>query len=536
MYKNIATKVILNGNVLTMADDMPKAEAVAINGTKIIAVGSNEEIKNYISPETEVLDVDGRVVIPGLADIHVHVAMDAANVGSVEIRDFYDPSVTSVKVILDRIKERADKTPAGEWIHAHGAPMQDGRLEERRFPTKEELDEVAPNNPCYASFGAHVAIANSCLLKTLGITRDTPNPHAGLIVRDEAGEPTGEFQERPAMRILELADESKPKKIEDGIEKLLYEVASRGTTVVHENIYGPDEVLAYQNLCDQGRLPVRVHLKLRVIESDLDLNSFLEVGIRQKFGNDMLKIGGVKMSIDGGFTGRQGAFKGMNGLIRISQERLNDAVEKCHLKGIRCHIHAIGDEAVDMALTALEKAQEKLFLPDIRHRIEHAGNWLFTKDLRDRAKKIGVIPVSNPCFLYFVGDSADDYIGKERNEHCYCLRTLKDEGFTIAFGSDATVYYPVDVIRDIAAAVTRKSIGGNIYSPEEAITFHEGLVAQTKEAAWVGFEENLAGTLEPGKIADICVLDKDPDQCTPDELFTLPVKYTICAGKITHKA
>ena len=526
--------IIKNGRLWTMNEAEPCAEALAVYGHDIAAIGRNAEIESLAGPGTEVIDVGGRVVTPGLADIHVHLIQDAADAEAVEVRDFYDPSVKSVKDILAKVKARAAIVPQGRWIHGNGSPMQDDRLAERRLPARAELDSAAPNNPCYVNFGAHVLAANSLALKAAGITKDTPDPVGGWIMHDASGEPSGVLRERAQIPV-KRADDSKIKSLEDGAEALLQTAASRGITVVHDIVTNVEAIASYQNLACSDRLPVRVHLLIRIIEADITTESMVEMGLRQPVGSDMLKIGGSKMSIDGGFTGRQAAFSGLEGLIRIDQEELDRTVEACHLAGIRCCIHAIGDIAVDMALAAVERAQQKAFKPDIRHRIEHMGNHLFTPERRARAKRTGAIPVTNPSIFYFVGDMGEAYIGADRNATCFPLKTIQKE-FPIAFGSDATAYWPVDSIRDIAAMVTRKTILGTVMNPSEAITFHEGVRAQTRDAAYVGFEERRAGTLEPGKIADICVLDKDPLTCPPEELATLPVMMTVCAGRITHRS
>ncbi len=526
--------IIRNGRLWTMNEREPRAEALAVYGSDIVAVGGNTEIEALAGSGTEVVDAGGRVVTPGLADIHVHLIQDAADAQAVEVRDFYDPRVKSVKDILAKIKVRAATVPPGKWIHANGSPMQDDRLAERRLPTKAELDGATPDNPCYANFGAHVLVANSLALKAAGITNDTPDPVGGWIMHDAAGEPNGVLRERAQIPV-KRADDSKVKSLEDGAVALLQRAATRGITVVHDIVTNAEAIAAYQNLAEAGRLPVRVHLLIRIIEADITTESMVQMGLRQPFGTDMLKIGGSKMSIDGGFTGRQAAFSGLNGLIRIDQEELDRTVEACHLAGIRCCIHAIGDVAVDMALAAVEKAQQKVFKPGIRHRIEHMGNHLFTPERRARAKRTGAIPVTNPSIFYFVGDMGEAYIGAERNATCFPLKTIQKE-FPIAFGSDATAYWPVDSIRDIAAMVTRKTMLGTVMNPSEAITFEEGIRAQTKDAAYVGFEEGRAGALEPGRIADICILDKDPLTCPLDELATLPVMMTVCAGKITYRS
>lgn len=529
------TLALVNGRLWTMNDSAPYAEAMAIRGRDIVAIGTTKDVLSLVGPGSEVIDLEGRVVTPGLADIHVHLCQDSADARAVEIRDFYDASVKSVRDILRKIDERAVTLEPGDWIHAVGSPMQDARLVEKRLPSREELDHAAPNNPCYCHFGAHIMVANSLALKAIGVRRDTPDPNGGWILHDALGEPNGVLRER-AQIPLRKADKSKITDLADGTEILLKTAASRGITTVHDIMKTPGQIRAYLNLWEADRLPVRVQMLIRVIESDMSLRSMLEMGMRQPFGNDMLRIGGSKMSVDGGFTGRQAAFSGLKGLIRIEQKELDETVEACHMAGVRCCIHAIGDEAQDMALLSLERAQAKRYLPDIRHRIEHLGNHLFTPERRARAKRVRAVPVPNPSIYYFVGDMGAEYVGPERNKDCFNLKTQQAEGFSIAFGSDATGYWPVDSIRDIAAMVNRRTAYGTVMGPDEAITFREGVRAQTLGAAWVGFEEKRAGSLEVGKIADVCAFDRDPDTCPPEELAKLPVALTVCAGKITFRA
>ncbi len=526
--------ILKNGRFWTMKPDRSQAEAIAIAGSDIIAVGASKDVERLAAPGTRVIDLEGRVAVPGLADCHVHIANDALKANAVEIRDFYAPDITSVKHILRKVAERAAQIEPGRWIHAHGSPLQDARLAEHRLPTKAELDAAAPYNPCYATFGAHIAMANSLALKEAGIDRNTPDPPGGWITRDEAGEPTGHLRER-AQRILFKLDNSRPTQLDDGIETLLKRAAARGITTVHEIVKSTKDIPAYIRLWEAGRLPVRVQMLVRIIEAELTAKSLLELGFRQPFGSDVLKIGGAKMSIDGGFTGRQAAFRGLDGLVRIEQGELDQTVRDCHRLGIRCCIHAIGDLAVDMALTAIEKAQAEKWLPDIRHRVEHMGNHLFTPERRKRAKKCGAVPVTNPAVYYFLGETGVEYVGPERNRDCYMVKTLQDEGFPIAFGSDASAYWPVDSIRDIAAMVTRRTLRGMVIEPQEAISFYDGVRAQTRDAAWLGFEENRAGVIAAGRIADVCVFDRDPDDCPADQLATLPVALTVCAGKVTHQ-
>ncbi|HTD77864.1 MAG TPA: amidohydrolase family protein, partial [Chloroflexota bacterium] len=350
-----ADLILVNGRVLTMDAQDSEAQAVAIKDERILAVGSNADIEALAGPKTRGVDLAGQVTVPGLADIHVHLASDALQADAVEVRDFFDAEVTSIQRIQERIRERAAQLAPGTWLIARGSPMQDLRLSDRRWPTRQDLDAVAPQNPCYVSFGAHVIVANSLALQAKGVTRDTPDVQGGTIVRDANGELTGVLRERAQYLIKSRS--AGQEGVESISEHILFDLeraAARGVTTVHDIVVNRDEVRAYQLLLAQGRLPVRVQMIPRVIESNFSKESLLDLGLLQGFGNDWLRIGGIKMSIDGGFTGKNAAFseplayhgEENPGLIRIKQDELDDTVWRYHEMGMRCCVHAIGDVAL----------------------------------------------------------------------------------------------------------------------------------------------------------------------------------------------
>jgi predicted amidohydrolase YtcJ len=333
--------------------------------------------------------------------------------------------------------------------------------------------------------------------------------------------------------------------VETTAEHILFDLeraATRGVTTVHDIVVNRDEVRAYELLQAQGRLPVRVQIIPRVIESNFSKESLLDLGFLQGFGNDWLRIGGIKMSIDGGFTGKNAAFseplayhgEENPGLIRIKQDELDETVWRYHEMGMRCCVHAIGDIALDMILEAYDKAITRLPRPDHRHRVEHFGNWMFTPERYERAKRLGILPIPNPSLLYFLGTEVLETLGPKRTQNVFPMRTLLDNGFPLAFGSDAPGYWPVDPLRDLGATVGRTSIDDKALSPEQAISMREALRAQTATAQWVGFQERKLGTLESGKLADVTVLAADPFQHAPADFRNLPVSLTIAGGRVTH--
>ncbi len=538
-----ADVVFVGGKVLTMSSEKGRlADSVAVLNGRILAVGARHEIEELKGRTTRVIDLQGRTLMPGLADIHVHLASGARDQSFVECRDFYDPSVVSVGVILSRLSGRAKTAQPGQWVVGVGSPMQAFRLAERRLPTKQELDAAVPTNPAYVTFGAHVLVANSLALREKHVTSDTPDPAGGLVEKDPTtGEPTGVLRERAQYLLKSKGAPSGRIPLRDLIKHHLELAARRGVTTIHDIVVSPVEMTAYQDLASSGELPIRVRLLIRVIEAEFSMDSLLDLGLRHGFGSDMLRIGGVKLSIDGGFTARQGAFHGLDdetdnhALIRIDQAELDDVISRYHGAGMRICVHVVGDMAIDMALDAFETALARRPRTDHRHRVEHLGNWLFTPERRERTARLGLLPIANPAVMYFLGDMAFEAIGSRRMEGAFALRSMLDAGIPVSFGSDAPGYWPVDVLRDIAAAAGRKTFIGTPVAPEELISVGEGLRAQTATAAWVGFDEASLGSIAHGKLADLIVLDADPLRVPWDVLMDMPVLLTMVGGRVVYE-
>jgi predicted amidohydrolase YtcJ len=287
----------------------------------------------------------------------------------------------------------------------------------------------------------------------------------------------------------------------------------------------------------------RVSILPRVIESMIESKSLIELGLITGFGNDWLRVGGVKMSIDGGITGRNACFyepyeddEHNHGIIRIQQDELNETVRKCHDAGLRCCVHAIGDRAFDMALDAYENAIAKSPRKDHRHRIEHMGNWLATQERMQRMVRSGIVAIPNIAIGYYVGDAILDCVGEKRLTKAFPFRTLLRNGVIIAGGSDSPGYWPVDALRDISACVSRRMRWGEVWVPEERLTVAEAFAMHTTTASWVGFEENVKGTLEAGKLADIAVLAEDPFAIEAEKIKDLKVEMTIVGGELKYQA
>jgi predicted amidohydrolase YtcJ len=539
-----ADLLLINGRVLTMDAHNTVAQAVAVRDGKIVAVGTNAAVEPLAGASTQVIDLDGRTAMPGLTDCHVHLASDSSRaMESVECRDLYDSSIDSVEALVARIEQWAASTPPGQWIVARGSPLADFRLHERRLPTRVELDTATPRNPAYVSFGAHVIIANTLALHERGVTRHTPSPQGGTVVKDTVtGEPTGELRERAQFLIKRKDSALDPATLAERITVELEKCSHRGVTSIHDIIITREEVQAYQLLARTGRLPVRVQMLIRVIESNFHKHSLLDLGLVHGLGSEWLQIGGIKMSIDGGFTGKNAAFREPiagdddhhEGLIRIQQDELDETVELYHTLGMRICTHAIGDLAMDMILDAYEKALIKRPRQDHRHRVEHLGNWMMTPERVARAQQLGILPIANPPFLFFLGDPVVEMLQRRATEQGFPFRTLWDAGFPLSFGSDAPGYYPVDPLRDLGTAVAHQTLSGQPLNAGEALTIQEALRSQTINAAYTAFQEQTLGSIEVGKLADLVVLGDDPLTFAPARFQDLPVDITIAGGKVVH--
>jgi predicted amidohydrolase YtcJ len=535
--------ILYNGKVRTFTSETATCEALACVGSRIVATGNSDEVRRLAGPETQAIDLKGRTAIPGLTDTHVHLSeKGTAEMELVDCRDFY-VDVHSVADILQRLANAAGGAPKGSWIVAHGSPMQDFRLNDKRFPDKHDLDRAVPDNPVSVSFGAHITVANTLALAAAKITRDTPDPAGGHIKHDpQTGEPTGELHERAQLIVKKVAPEFNYLQLKDGIVFALQQCLERGVTTVHDIVRYAEPVRAYQEIYKEGNMHARVSILPRVIESMIESKSLIELGLITGFGNEWLRVGGVKMSIDGGITGRNACFyepyeddEHNHGIIRIQQDELNHTVQICHDAGLRCCVHAIGDRAFDMALGAYENAIEHSPRKDHRHRIEHMGNWLCTPERMQRMVRDGIVAIPNIAIGYYVGDAILDCVGEKRLTKAFPFRTLLKNGVIIAGGSDSPGYWPVDPLRDIAACVSRRMRWGEVWVPEERISVSEAFAMHTTTAAWVGFEENDKGTLEAGKLADIAVLAEDPFEIQAEKIKDLKVEMTLVGGEVKYQ-
>ena len=534
--------ILVNGTVLTVDDKNSEAEAVAVWRGRIGAVGATGDIDALRDRRTKVIDLKGRTVLPGLTDPHVHFADGGASMmNRIDCRDFYS-NVRSIPHIVENIRIQAGRQPKGSWVIAHGSPMQDFRMPEKRFPDRRDLDEAAPDNPVSINFGAHITIANSKALELAGVTSTSTAPAGGAIEFDGNGEPTGKLVERAQFLIKDIVPKYDYEQMKQGILFAAERCLARGLTNIHDIVTNHQSIRAYQELVAEGKLPIRVSLLIRVIEAAISKESLLNLGIKTGFGDDWLRIGGVKMSIDGGITGHVAKFyepyvddSCHEGLIRIEQDELDETVSAYHQAGHRVCIHAIGDVAMDMALSSLDKALKADPRPDHRHRIEHLGNWLVNDERMDIITRNGILPVPNIPFMHFIWESLLACIGDERLEESFNIRDMLDAGLKITSGSDGPAYWPLDSLRDLGTCVSRQTWTGETVGADQAITVREAIRMFTINAAYNAFEEKIKGSIEPGKLADFAVLAENPYDVAPEAIKDIPVDMTIVDGRVAYR-
>lgn len=527
--------VIVNATVHTMDAAQPTAEAVAILGNRVAAVGTTAEIRQLAGKKTRVIDAGKRLVLPGFNDAHVHFLMGGFQLSNVELRDAKSP-----EEFAERIGRFAKRIPKGQWIV--GGEWDHERWPGAPLPTRAMIDAVTPDNPVFVSrLDGHMALANSVALKMAGVTRETKEVDAGFIVHDaKTGEPTGLLKDA-AMAYVEkiIADNTFEEKL--GAAKAATDyAASLGVTSVQDMSTGAD-VGVYQTLLDRGELKTRIYGMTPLSRWERLGNA----GIRAHFGNDMLRIGGLKAFSDGSLGSSTALFfepysdetgnRGLPGPDMFPEGVMLKRALAADKAGLQCITHAIGDRANEEVLNIYRQVAEADGARDRRFRIEHAQH-LRLSDI-PRFGREHVIPSMQPYHCIDDGRWAEGRIGPERCKGTYAFRSLLDSGAILAFGSDWTVA-PLDPMTGVYAAVTRRTLDGKHpggWMPEQKITVEETVRAYTVGSAYAEFAEKVKGTLTPGKLADVVMLDQDIFKIDPVEIIKARAVMTIMDGRVVYE-
>lgn len=527
-----ADVAFVNGKIITVDEDDTVAEAVAVKGGLILRVGSNDYVGEVIGEGTEVHDLGGRTMLPGLIDSHMH----PGSYGVFLVRGVpCGPDVDTVDELLQRIKAKADGAPQGSWLL--GYRLDNVRL--GRYPTRWELDTVTPENPLHIQRrDGHVGVVNSLALEAAGITKDTPDPPHGKIVRDESGVPTGVLLEAAKDLVYSRIPEHTLDEYLRGLPLVVEELVANGLTTIHASMTDSTEFKAMQILRRTGGLGVRVCVHMSGREEGM-LESLIASGIQTPFGDEWLKITEIEWVYDTSTSGRTAAYNepyvgepDNYGILLYDYDDIADRVRRAHLAGLRVGLDGIGDRGIGLVLDAIEAALIEKPWPDHRHRIEHCC--YVTPPIQDRLLELGVIDASATGFIHDLGDAYQKHRGMEEMRWMWPHRTLIDRGIPAPGHSDCPVCSSNPWL-GIYGMVTRRSSDGEALYAGEGCTPLEAMRAYTIDGAYAAHEEAVKGSIEEGKLADLVAVDRDPLTIDPRDLKNVETVMTVIDGEVVYR-
>jgi predicted amidohydrolase YtcJ len=534
-----ADLVIINGKIFTVDDANPFAQAVAVKGEKILAVGSTKDISAYIDRDsTKVINAGGRLVLPGFNDAHVHFG--PLDPDYIELRYTTDPLT-----ITEKVKAQVARSKPGELIR--GGHWEHEMFNDKKWPSKELLDKVSPNNPVVLSRAdGHSVLVNTYVLKASGITKNTPNPFGGEIQRDPVtGEATGILKEN-AEALVKTGEIKAERTVEQIAERewqgyLLALKEARELGVTSVQIPGSADFDTYEKLMSSGLLTSRVDIGKSLTGDSVQLKKFLELQKKFPKEDNWIRFGYLKAFIDGTIgSGTALMFEpfsdnpSTSGLSMMPYEEFENMVVSADKYGFQIGVHAIGDKGNNWTLNAYEKAQQVNGVRDSRHRDEHA-QVLLLSDI-PRFAKLGVIPSMQPTHCISDKKFCEKRIGSERAYGAYAWNSLAKSGAKLAFGTDYQVE-PLNPMEGLYAAVTRKErLGeaGEGWFPEEKITMEDAIKYYTLGGAYAQFMEERKGILKNGYLADIVIIDRDLLSVPENEIMRAKIDYTITGGKVVY--
>ncbi len=508
-----ADLILKNANVITVGPEQSIAELVAIKDDKILLITGNESLESVRGAKTKIIDCLGKTVVPGFNDAHCHIFSFIRKLLSI---DLSPSSVSSIDDIKIAIRRRAQNTPPGKWLI--GTDYNEFYLAEKRCPTHWDIDDVAPHHPVVLTHRSlHVCVLNSLALSLAGITRETPEPPGGLIDRDpDTGEPNGILFEMLGYIREKVLPPLSEEELTDGITLANRHYLSQGITSLQEATVanGFSQWQKFHQFKDTGKLKSRVSMMLGIGA----VSQFQKVGLASGSGNSQLRLGGVKI-LPNETTGQ----------LYPPQPELNQQVFNAHQAGFQLAIHAIEPSTVEAAITALEYAHSHLPQVGRRHRIEHCAEC--PPHLLKRLRKLQVVVVTQPPFLYYSGERYLAEIPPSRLRWLYRIKSFINSGLIVAGSSDSPVV-PNNPLIGIYAAVTRRAESGQQLLPQECISASQALAMYTVNAAYASFEEGIKGSITQGKLADIVVLSNDPTHSPLEQIKDIKVEMTIIGGKV----
>jgi len=515
--------IFYNGNIHTLDKKRPYAEAIAIQGNRIMAL--DEGIKNLNQKSFKKINLRGKTVLPGFIDSHTHFVAFAKSLNLLDL-----DKCKSLEETIKQLQPFAKKKNQGEWILARRWNVN--LWKKRILPDKKILDKISASNPIVIfSKDGHSLWVNSKVLEKAKIDKSTPDPSGGRIERyPNSGEPTGILREKACDLVFKIIKEPEEQLLSQLLKEAFKLAHQKGIVGIHD-CEDEKALELFESFQQKNELSLRVFMMI----PQKNLNEAIQNGFKTGLGNEYLKIGGVKIFADGALGSRTALmFKpynlelGNSGVEVNSQKELLETVKRATKNGLSVAIHAIGDKANHQALNAVEKGNQN---ENLRHRIEHA-QVLDPADIR-RFAQLEIIASMQPIHCPSDRDMAKKYWGK-RSQLAYAFKTLLNKGTRLAFGSDLPLY-DFDPLKGIYSAVTRKRENqDSSWNPKEKISVVQAVQAYTKGAAYAGYEENLKGSLETGKLADMVVLSKDIFKVAPNEILKTKVLATLWDGKIVY--
>ena len=533
-----ADLVVFNARVYTMDPAMPRAEAFAIKNGRFIAVGSTAEIKALIDKKTRTFDAKQMTIVPGFIDCHNH-ADGTTLLYEVLVGNPFEVEFVTIASIIDKLRAKARDLPPGTWVE--GYFHDDTKLVDKRRLNLKDLDQVSVEHPVVVHHrGGHTSFYNSKAFELAHITRDTANPPGGTFDRDAAGELSGRVTDR-ARRALEavgrrptFTPDQLARRERDGLSYISKQFARYGLTSVHHE---DGDLTAIQDVRARGDLHHRVSYEA----TGSTLESMMAAGIVTGFGDEWIRFGATsEHTVDGSFSERTmalstpypGVIPPYRGNITETQDSLNAWVERVHRAGIQVNCHANGDVAIDMYLTALERAQQLAPRVDARPKITHCT--LINDDLVRRMKALGAVPAMFTTYAYYNSDKFPFY-GEELMKRCMAYRTMLDAGIHAAAGSDFAPG-PFAPLMGIQGMVTRTGWDGATWGANQRISVDEAIRVNTINGAFASKEEALKGSITEGKLADFVVLADDPHTVTPERIKDIQIVRTAVGGMTTYQA
>ncbi len=539
--------VFRRANILTLDPARPRASALAVLGDRLVAVGDDDDLGGLAARRT--VDLGGATVVPGFHDAHNHCVFFGMSLDELPLSS---PPVHRLGDIYDAVAAAAREKAPGEWII--GAGYDQNRLAERRHPSARELDRVAPRHKVWLRHtSGHMAVVNGAVLDAIGID-DAAVPRGGQVERDADGRPTGLLLETAQALVRNLVYPYPLADIAGAIDRATAHYLTEGITSCQEAGIGagliswsPQELAAYAQARAAGRLHVRTTLMVSAEAlhelggSDNDPGHFgLDLGIATGLGDEMLRIGPVKIFADGSLIGRTAAmrepFAGDEtnaGFLQREPAELRELITAAHRSGWQIATHAIGDRAIDTVLDCYEHALRELPRPDHRHRIEHCA--VARPEHLERLAQLGIIPVPQGRFVNELGDGMAAALGPDRTRWCYRQRSFLDRGIPLPGSSDRPVVLGAPLL-GIADLVQQRTASGASFNADETLTPMQALHAWTLGSAYATFEEHRRGSLEPGKLADFAVLSDDLTAVEPAQIAEIRVLATAVGGQLGYDA